>query len=77
MMRIRIVILALLLGCCPLVARQSRGAQLFDSAILRDVPPGQYVYNWRDAVLLKAFTDIGRSVPARHGQVLGAVAARE
>ena len=70
MMRIRIVILALLLGCCPLAARQSRGVQLFDAAIRRDVPPGQYVYNWRDAVLLKAFTDIGRSVPARHGQVV-------
>ena len=70
MMRIRIVILAILLGCCPLAARQSRGVQLFDAAIRRDVPPAQYVYNWRDAVLLKAFTDIGRSVPARHGQVV-------
>lgn len=43
--------------------------QLFDAAISRDVPAEKYVWNWRDAVLLKAFTDIYRTEPESREQI--------
>ena len=44
-----------------MVAQKSPSEQLFDAAITRYVPAEKYVWNWRDAVLLKAFIDISRT----------------
>ena len=44
-----------------MVAQKSPFEQLFDAAITRYVPAEKYVWNWRDAVLLKAFIDISRT----------------
>ena len=44
-----------------MAAQTPPSEQLFEAAITRDVPAEKYVWNWRDAVLLKAFTDIYRA----------------
>ena len=48
-----------------MTAQTPPSEQLFEAAITRDVPAEKYVWNWRDAVLLKAFTDIYRAEPQR------------
>ncbi len=45
------------------VAQKSPPEELFVKAMQRDVPAGRYSWNWRDAVLLKAFVDIYRAEP--------------
>ena len=45
------------------VAQKSPSEELFDAAMNRIVPAEKFVWNWRDAVLLKAFTDIYRKQP--------------
>ena len=67
--KIRTLILLGLLCCCSLFARTSKRVQLFEAAISHDVPPEAFVYNWRDAVLLKSFVEIGRSDPSRLAQI--------
>ena len=46
-----------------MAAQKSPSEQLFEAAITRYVPADNYVWNWRDAVLLKSFIDISRSDP--------------
>ena len=48
-----------------MVAQKSPSEQLFDAAMTRYVPAEKYVWNWRDAVLLKSFIDIARSEPQK------------
>ena len=52
-----------------MAAQTPPSEQLFDAAITRDVPAEKYVWNWRDAVLLKAFTDIYRAEPQQREQI--------
>lgn len=42
---------------------------LYDAAITRDVPPGTYVYNWRDAVLVQSLTDMYRTLPSERERI--------
>ena len=44
-----------------MVAQSPPSEQLFDAAMTRYVPAEKYVWNWRDAVLLKSFIDIART----------------
>lgn len=62
-MKIRTIILSLL--CSTALAAQTPAQELLDAAMSHHVTPETFVYNWRDAVLLKAFTDIYRDVPSR------------
>lgn len=48
---------------------------LYGTAIYRDVPADKYVWNWRDAVLMKAFVDIWRTDESRRKEVEGYVLA--
>ena len=48
-----------------MVAQKSPSEQLFDAAMTRYVPAEKYVWNWRDAVLLKSFIDIARFEPQK------------
>lgn len=48
-----------------MVAQSPPSEQLFDAAMTRYVPAEKYVWNWRDAVLLKSFIDIARSEPQK------------
>lgn len=66
-MRTKSVIAALLFSTA-LVA-QTPAQELFNSAMYGQVPPERFVWNWRDAVLLKSFTDIWRDVPSRRAEV--------
>ena len=59
----RLSIIFLLIFSLSAAAQTSPQKGLFDAAISRDVPAEKYVWNWRDAVLLKAFTDIYRAEP--------------
>ena len=74
MMKFSIILLLALLPAAGISARDSMATRLFEDAITRDVPPDRYVYNWRDAVLLKAFTDIYRSSPQERDSVADYVA---
>lgn len=47
------------------VAQRSPSEELFDAAMNHIVPSEKFVWNWRDAVLLKAFTDIYRAEPQK------------
>ncbi|MBQ7269153.1 MAG: glycoside hydrolase family 88 protein, partial [Bacteroidales bacterium] len=49
--------------------------ELYKAAITRDVPPGRYEYNWRDAVLLKALTDLYRTMPDKQVEIAAYIAA--
>ena len=62
-MKNSILILVLSLISFQAVAQKSPSAELFDAAMNRIVPAEKFVWNWRDAVLLKAFTDIYRKQP--------------
>ena len=53
-----------------MAAQTPPSEQLFEAAITRDVPAEKYVYNWRDAVLMKSFIDIARHDPAKADRVL-------
>ena len=48
-----------------MVAQKSPSEQLFEAAVTRYVPAEKYVWNWRDAVLLKSFIDIARAEPQK------------
>lgn len=48
-----------------MVAQSPPSEQLFEAAMTRYVPAEKYVWNWRDAVLLKSFIDIARSEPQK------------
>ena len=52
-----------------MAAQTPPSEQLFEEAITRDVPAEKYVWNWRDAVLLKSFIDIARTDQQKFGQV--------
>lgn len=60
-MKIRCIVFTLILVTRAAGAFASPLWDLYEAAIRRDVPPGSYVYNWRDAVLLDSFIDIYRS----------------
>lgn len=62
-MKNSILILVLSLISFQAVAQKSPSEELFDAAMNRIVPAEKFVWNWRDAVLLKAFTDIYRKQP--------------
>lgn len=62
-MKNSIIILVLSLFSFQAVAQKSPSEELFDAAMNRIVPAEKFVWNWRDAVLLKAFTDIYRKQP--------------
>lgn len=62
----RLAIIFLLTFSLSAAAQTSPQKELFDAAMTRDVPAEKYVWNWRDAVLLKAFTDIYRTDPQQH-----------
>ena len=59
----RLAIIFLLTFSLSAAAQTSPQKELFDAAMTRDVPAEKYVWNWRDAVLLKAYTDIYRTDP--------------
>ncbi len=61
---------ALLCGllCSIPLAASSPEERLYDAAIER-ICPEHFVYNWRDAVVLKALTDIYRDVPAKRYEI--------
>ena len=61
----RLALTFLLTFSLSAAAQTSPQKELFDAAMTRDVPAEKYVWNWRDAVLLKAFTDIYRADPQR------------
>lgn len=63
LMNSRIVLLLLIAVSVSAVAQEPPQKQLFDAAIRRDVPAEKYVWNWRDAVLMKSFIDIYRTQP--------------
>lgn len=62
-MKNSLLILVLSLISFQAVAQKSPSEELFDAAMNRIVPAEKFVWNWRDAVLLKAFTDIYRKQP--------------
>ena len=62
-MKNSIIILVLSLFSFQAVAQKSPSEELFDAAMNSIVPAEKFVWNWRDAVLLKAFTDIYRAQP--------------
>ena len=64
-MKNSIIILVLSLFSFQAVAQKSPSEELFDAAMNRIVPAEKFVWNWRDAVLLKAFTDIYRAEPQK------------
>ena len=47
---------------------------LYDLTIRRDVTPEKFVYNWRDAVLMKALIDMSRRDEARRPEIEAYVA---
>lgn len=57
----KILILFFMMLSVSAVAQESPQKQLFDASVQRNVPPEKYVWNWRDAVLLKSFIDIYRT----------------
>lgn len=59
----RLALIFLLTFSLSAAAQITPQKELFDVSITRDVPADKYVWNWRDAVLLKAFTDIYRTDP--------------
>ena len=63
LMRIRLLLLAVFFTVVRTAAFSQPSADLLYMAITRDVPADKYVYNWRDAVLLKSLTDVYRSCP--------------
>lgn len=74
----RHIVLAFLLAWTPFVCVQAKETMpletgLFEAAISRDVPPEAFVYNWRDAVLMKSFIDIYRRDESRRERVAGYV----
>lgn len=64
-MKNSIIILVLSLFSFQAVAQKSPSEELFDAAMNHIVPAEKFVWNWRDAVLLKAFTDIYRAEPQK------------
>ncbi len=46
---------------------------LFDRSISVEVPAGQYRWNWRDAVLLKSYIDIYRTMPQYRERIVSYV----
>ena len=64
-MKNSILILVLSLISFQAVAQKSPSEELFDAAMNSIVPAEKFVWNWRDAVLLKAFTDIYRTQPQK------------
>lgn len=64
-----ILTLAFALFSVQMVAQSPPSEQLFDAAITRYVPTEKYVWNWRDAVLLKSFIDIARTEPQKRDLV--------
>ena len=64
-MKNSLLILVLSLISFQAVAQKSPSEELFDAAMNRIVPAEKFVWNWRDAVLLKAFTDIYRAEPQK------------
>ena len=68
-MKIRTVILLCLVFCLKAGAAENVFPRLFETAIRKDVPPEAFVYNWRDAVLMKSFIDIWRTDESRKRQV--------
>lgn len=65
-MRFRIIFL--LLCFFPLSAFSQPGTMV-DKAMEEYVPAEKYIYNWRDAVLLKSFTDVWRGQPDKREQI--------
>ena len=69
MMRISLILALLLLlprGAC---GKGPGDGGLYKVAITRDVPPEAFVYNWRDAVLMKSLIDIWRTDESRRHEI--------
>lgn len=73
-MKIKSVIILMLLAIPTAAHSASPLELLYDAAVKRDVPPGTYVYNWRDAVLLKALTDLYRTTPDKQAEIAAYIA---
>ena len=69
LMRIRFLLLAVFFTAVRAAAFPQPSADLLYTAITRDVPAEKYVYNWRDAVLLKSLTDVYRSCPEQREMI--------
>ena len=69
LMRIRLLLLAVFFTVVRTAAFSQPSADLLYMAITRDVPADKYVYNWRDAVLLKSLTDVYRSCPEQRESI--------
>lgn len=73
-MKIKSVIILMLLAIPTAAHSASPLERLYETAVRRDVPPGTYVYNWRDAVLLKALTDLYVTLPDKREEISAYVA---
>ncbi len=60
-MKIKCLILLGLTLCLRTMAAEPPALRLYEESISLVVPPDRFVYNWRDAVLMKAFIDIYRT----------------
>lgn len=68
-MKINLVTVLAVLLIRSVVLCASPFASLFEAAVGRDVPSEKYVYNWRDAVLLQALTEVYRSCPEQRESI--------
>ena len=68
-MKNSLLLILMLAFSVQMVAQKSPSEQLFEAAVTRYVPAEKYVWNWRDAVLLKSFIDIARAEPQKREQV--------
>ena len=64
-MKNSLLLILMLAFSVQMVAQKSPSEQLFEAALTRYVPAEKYVWNWRDAVLLKSFIDIARAEPQK------------
>ncbi len=68
-MKINCLILLGLALCLRATAAEPPALRLYEESISTVVPPERFVYNWRDAVLMKAFIDVLRSDPGQKERI--------